>query len=559
MSAGRRLSAPRADGGVLIDPDWSAIPELIERNRAAAATSSGHIIVAGQSLSSFSAAARERLIADAVDYTGEYRHVSIPNEVRFHHLDRILLAGHQPELFHAGVWAKNFALAGLAKETGSWAVNLVIDGDTIKSPSIRVPTGTLQEPRAESVPFDAAADEIPWEERRAVDSSVFESFGRRAAETIRPFVAGPLLERVWPQIVDWTRRTGRIGLGIAQTRHVLEGEWGIETLEFPQSRLCDTNEFRFFAWHLLSNLPHFVEVHNRTLVEYRRQENIRSSHHPVAALETSKEWLEAPLWMWTTDASYRRRPLVRRVGDEIEVTDRVNVTFRFPASGSDAPSKAVQILAEQAKRGVKIRSRALITTMYARLVLSDLFIHGIGGGKYDELTDLLIERFFHIKPPGYVVATATRRLPIAGIIASLTRQQPAEVDGSGFDEATIRHKLWELKYHPERAIDIDAIPAGDAAQRARRMIAEKQSLTAVDVEPLPPGASARARCHAIRALNEGLQEFVVPQREMWKARQAVAQQAERAQAILGSREYSAYLFPEDDVRNFLLAISARGR
>jgi hypothetical protein len=558
MSRGRRLSAPRADGGVLIDPDWSAIPGLIESNRAAAATS-GHISVAGQSLSSFAAAARERLITEAVDYTGEYRHVSIPSEVRFHHLDRILLAGHQPELFHVGVWAKNFALAGLAKKTGSWAVNLVIDGDTIKSPSIRVPTGSLEEPRAESVPFDAATDEIPWEERGVVDQALFESFGRRAAETIRPFVAEPLLERVWPQIVDLTRRTGRIGLGIAQTRHVLEGEWGIETLEFPQSRLCDTSEFRFFAWHLLSELPRFVEVHNRTLVEYRRQENIRSTHHPVAALEKSNEWLEAPLWMWTTDAPHRRRPLVRRVGDEIEITDRVHVTFRLPATGADAPRKSIEILAEQAQRGVKIRSRALITTMYARLILSDLFIHGIGGGKYDELTDLLIERFFNIKPPGYVVATATRRLPTFGSNGALISHQLPD-DEMVFDEAAVRRKLWELTYHPERSIDLASLPQGDdAAVRAERMIAEKQSLTSADVAQLPPGASARARCHAIRAINEQLQEFVAPQREAWKARQAVAQQAERAQAILGSREYSAYLFPEDDLRNFLLAISARGR
>src|SRR5438270_9519718 len=59
-----------------------------------------------------------------------------------------------------------------------------------------------------------------------------------------------------------------------------------------------------------------------------------------------------------------------------------------------------------------LRPRALITTMYARLVLSDLFIHGIGGAKYDELTDLIIRRFFGIEPPAYVTATATFRLPI---------------------------------------------------------------------------------------------------------------------------------------------------
>ena len=551
MSRGRRLSAPRADGGVLIDPDWSAIRELIDRNRAAAANHDS-VVIAGESLAWLAEKARSGLLREAFHYTSQYRNASQPAS------DRILLAGHQPELFHVGVWMKNFVLAGLARETGATAVNLVIDGDTIKSPSIRVPTGSLDEPRAESVPFDAAADEIPWEERGVVDSAMFESFGRRAAETIRLFVAQPMIESMWPKIVAATKRTGRIGLGIAQARHALEGEWGLDTLELPQSRVCDTPEFRRFAWHLLAELPRFVEIHNRTLVEYRLQENIRSTHHPVPKLERDGEWLEAPLWLWTSDSSYRRRPMVRRVGDEIEITDRVNVTFRLPTSGEDAAWKSVEILAEQAKRGLKIRSRALITTMYARLVLSDLFIHGIGGGKYDELTDLLIERFFNIQPPGYVVATATRRLPIAP--GSLTSQLllAAEEDAL-MSEAVLRHRLWELKYHPERSIDPDQLPTPDAAARAKRMIAEKRALTATDVDPLPPGTSARERCHTIRALNEGLQEFVDLQRKMLKDRQATVQRAERAWSILGSREYSAYLFPEDDLRNFLLAISARGR
>ena len=56
--------------------------------------------------------------------------------------------------------------------------------------------------------------------------------------------------------------------------------------------------------------------------------------------------------------------------------------------------------------------RGPMTTMYLRFYLSDLFIHGIGGAKYDELTDEIIRRFFGIEPPRYLTATATIRLPI---------------------------------------------------------------------------------------------------------------------------------------------------
>ena len=59
-----------------------------------------------------------------------------------------------------------------------------------------------------------------------------------------------------------------------------------------------------------------------------------------------------------------------------------------------------------------MRSRALTNTLYARLFLSDLFIHGIGGGKYDELTDELIRRFYGCEPPEFLILSATRLLPL---------------------------------------------------------------------------------------------------------------------------------------------------
>ncbi len=62
--------------------------------------------------------------------------------------------------------------------------------------------------------------------------------------------------------------------------------------------------------------------------------------------------------------------------------------------------------------GFKVRTRALTTTLFARLFLADLFIHGIGGGKYDELTDAIVRRFYGFEPPRYLVLSATRWLPL---------------------------------------------------------------------------------------------------------------------------------------------------
>jgi hypothetical protein len=62
---------------------------------------------------------------------------------------------------------------------------------------------------------------------------------------------------------------------------------------------------------------------------------------------------------------------------------------------------------------VRLSPRALTLTMFFRLALVDQFIHGIGGGRYDQVTDRLIARHFNIEPPRFCVTTATLYFPDA--------------------------------------------------------------------------------------------------------------------------------------------------
>ena len=51
--------------------------------------------------------------------------------------------------------------------------------------------------------------------------------------------------------------------------------------------------------------------------------------------------------------------------------------------------------------------------MYLRLMVVDQFVHGIGGGRYDQVTDRLIELHFGLQPPRFAVTTATLIFPQA--------------------------------------------------------------------------------------------------------------------------------------------------
>jgi hypothetical protein len=52
-------------------------------------------------------------------------------------------------------------------------------------------------------------------------------------------------------------------------------------------------------------------------------------------------------------------------------------------------------------------------TLFLRLLVADQFVHGIGGGRYDQVTDHLIQRHFALAPPKYAVTTATLFFPTA--------------------------------------------------------------------------------------------------------------------------------------------------
>ena len=102
----------------------------------------------------------------------------------------IYLAGHQPQMFHPGVWFKNFALGELAKRHGATAVNLIIDGDTLSDTSLRVPGGSVAEPHVAPDPFRPAGPRYPL--RRTKDRRP------RAVRLVRPPGDRADRRRWWP-------------------------------------------------------------------------------------------------------------------------------------------------------------------------------------------------------------------------------------------------------------------------------------------------------------------------------------------------------------------------
>jgi hypothetical protein len=259
----------------------------------------------------------------------------------------------------------------------------------------------------------------------------------------------------------------------------------------------------------------------------------------VPDLTTDGQWLEAPLWMWTAQQAQRRRVFVCRRGGEHVVSDRAGRELRLPIRQDGDATDAVERMLEWCRQGVKIRSRALITTLWARLALSDLFLHGIGGAKYDQVTDRLIEEFFGCPAPGILVLSATLYLP------TRCAGTPPRPEAPQAELAKIRRQLRELSYHPEKYLresgTLENIPAAAA------LAVEKQHWIYLPVA----NDNAYTRWKAMQRINGQLQPWVAARRQQLLDQQTEMQRALRHDKVLGSREYGFCLFPENYLQEFL--------
>ncbi len=253
------MQTPREDRTALVEPPLDEVPELVAENLRNQSRLHDYDLQ-GRSLADVSLQARDRTAGGGPAMDGRVSQHSGNERGQSHFAERkigtvpadtrtalIYLAGHQPQMFHPGVWFKNFALGELARRDGATAVNLIIDGDTLSDASLRVPGGSVAEPHAVPIPFDRPDPNIPYEDRKIEDRELFASFGRRAIEQIAPLVVDPLLEQYWPLVQVQSRHSDNLGACLAQARHRLEGVWGLDTLEVPQSWMCQGEAFQWFV------------------------------------------------------------------------------------------------------------------------------------------------------------------------------------------------------------------------------------------------------------------------------------------------------------------------
>jgi hypothetical protein len=531
-----RLQAPSTDGGLLVEPPAAAVGAQLAANSAQ--LSKWDHDFQGRRADRLRIQVRREVLTRAVDFLGRHGLVGSPFD-----LDAVsssarplLVTGHQPELFHPGVWVKGFAAAGIAGAHRGVALNLIVDNDIPKSTSIHVPLIDKEGIRLTRVEFDRWENDTPYEDLAVLDESRFSTFTDRARRVLGDAVTDPLLDDFGPVVARRRPETALLGMRFSLARRELEAAWGISNLEVPLSEVCQTDGFLWFASHLLAQLPRYQQVYNDALREYRTAHGIRSKHHPVAALARQGDWLESPFWVWRAGRPRRRALLVRqrhRLMD-LRIDGEDEVFLELPLSPDSEACCAVERLRDLPSRSIRLRTRALTTTMFSRYLLGDLFIHGIGGAKYDELGDEIARRYFGIASPGYLALSMTLWLGLP------------LVDATVEELSAVHRRLRDLQFNPDRHLD------EPFSEEIRTLIRAKQ-------EAITSSVGSRhervERYRAIRRFNEALQPWVSELRDDLVASRGRLKNRLKSNRVARNREFSFVLHSRERLRQVLTSVA----
>lgn len=537
----KQYRASQRHGDATIEPGFESVGGVVAENRRRwnASEHGGNPLVGDATmLAALRPRARKQMIEDSLRYTSAYRDVewargrlaSFGSD-----LPTVFMAGHQPTIFHPGVWFKNFALSHLGAVHGALPINLVIDNDVSDSSSIRVPSIDHEsgEVRRVRVAYDDAGGGVPFEQTTIQDLEAFDQFDASVVRAMGTRATGDLgddscIMPLWKHARAAVARCGVAGCALAQARHGLEADVGLRTLELPLGVLCRGSAFAEFLLTILTDLPRFQACYNDQTDLYRAAHGIRSSAHPVPHLEADDQWVESPLWVYGNDSPTRKPVWAKRTGNELILSDSPGANDSPAARSITIDVSHRKLAAEQLANLVdpnfKLRPRALITTMYARLILSDLFLHGIGGGKYDQLGDRIIESFYGVTPPEFMVISATILLP------------QARGDRETSQTRALKRKIRETYYQPERWI-------GQTAAANSSLVTEKQELLA----RIPASGSRKAWHDRVSEINARLSTDLEPLRDDLRRQLAEAEKAEADQEILASREHPFCVFELDDL------------
>ncbi len=374
----------------------------------------------------------------------------------------IVMAGHQPVIFHSGLTFKYETTERFAADQNAIAVAVVIDSDDGDAGGFRLPQqdssrsdmlrpGSRLETVAQSRGMMAHAKLKPAADLNAI--------AERAAAALReahePAAAerSSLVLRQYAQLSD-------AGASVMEANLILRWLHGIggRMLELPLSAIAAFPEALSLTAGIVQRAREFAVAYNSELGRFREQHQIRNSANPFPDLYIDDESCELPFWVVDHNRQTRHALHVATVAAGTRLL--ANGDLIETVTGAVAAESFDSLLV----RNQQIVPRGALITGFLRLLFADLFVHGTGGGHYDPFTGRLTRMWWNVEAAPFAVASASRYL-FAHQRAELTRLDVLAAD------------LRDLQHNPQRHFGDDTFPE-DVKTRLAEL--QQRKLSAVD-------------------------------------------------------------------------------
>lgn len=281
---------------------------------------------------------------------------------------RVVMSGHQAEVWHAGILTKVLAARQAAQRLGAASAWVVVDQDANEPGVLRYPTrtpaGELAAAQWRLSPTSAEATDIPVAARPAFTAAELEPRWPGGPGATGPVACG--LGAIRDALLDAAGEGTLAGQFIRATRSLLKaGGAPVGDVDhwFCATAIAGTDLFKEVVARMAADPAACTAAYNAA-----------AARHPGSGIAPLNEARgELPLW--------RVRPGMAR-----------------------ARVTAATLAATPAE---ELAPRGLTMTALLRRAGCDLFIHGLGGGRYDVVTEEWVRSWLGWELAPAVVATGT--------------------------------------------------------------------------------------------------------------------------------------------------------
>jgi len=503
-----KTTTPAGHGELVTTPAYVAWPALARD--AAAVAARWDFAVCGVPVAELRRDARREAVDRARVFSAR---LGVPVREVGDEPELIVVTGHQPELYHPGVWVKDFLLQRLAEETGGAAIDLVVDSDGFDTvemhspclkPEVRVCRAYLAVGTA-----DGCYAGTPVPPADALDQ--FCEAGAQHLSTLPSPALGHHFRDFCAHLKASASEARNLAELVTIARRRYEAPAGTDYLELPITSLASSRAFATLVAHLALDASAFAEAYNISLAAYRERTGTRGAAQPFPDLRREGDLVELPLWHLADGA---RHSVWARTGPAPAIIVDGEAVCELGEIGGAPDAVLASALAPAPK--------ALALTLFARLFIADVFIHGVGGGRYDQVTDDVIRRYFGVEPPPFVVASLTMYLPLGARIVSDTEIEE------------ISMSLNRLKHNPDQMLDEVDFDTVEEHSTAVALAGEKAGLVAAISGP---DADRKALGLRIRVVNEELSAMLEPYQRQLSEQLDQLRQLKAAGEILTDRTY----------------------